>query len=76
MSPTRLREIAERMETLCIENRQLEDNSFHSETLRTDPCDGCIAAARELREFADDCDKALNALELEKTPCSPSAKPN
>jgi hypothetical protein len=76
MTPARMRQIAERLETLCAELRM---HIEESDGLRK-ACDGCKADARKLREFAAkmeiaeaELDSALDAL---GTPWNPSAKPN
>ena len=77
MTPERLRQIAERLETQCAELRMHVEES---EDLRI-ACDGCMADARALRDYADYTEKtnvklqnAIAALGLE--PWNPLAKPN
>ena len=62
MTPTRLRQAADRMEQVCIERRILVDKQAVA-------CDGCRAAARELREFADWAQRkyGLGEIDYERT---------
>ena len=62
MTPTRLRDIATLIESQCLEIRTL---SRRPERI---PCDGCKAAARELRELADwaQRNRGLGPIEYER----------
>ena len=54
MTATRLRETAERLETQCIQLRLWTEGTYAP----TYACDGCKAAARELRELAQEMERA------------------
>ena len=54
MTPTRLRQIADRLEQVCIEKRLLKERTAVA-------CDGCKAAARELREYAEQIGQKAHA---------------
>jgi hypothetical protein len=56
MTPTRMRQIAERLETLCAELRM---HIEESDGLRK-ACDGCLADAREMRDLANSLEKVNN----------------
>ena len=56
MTPTRLRQIATRIETVCVEKRSLLGEGHVA-------CDGCRADARELREFAQTLEKGAHPSE-------------
>ena len=45
MTPTRLRQIADRLELACSESRKLIHKDYR-------PCTACRQAAEELREYA------------------------
>ena len=73
MTPARLREIAERLNTLCSEIRMHVEESAD---LRI-ACDGCKADAAALRELADGWDRFKLFFEApEHSPWNTSAKPN
>jgi hypothetical protein len=46
LTPTRLRQIADRVEQVCIEKRILTEKQAVA-------CDGCKRDARDLRDFAE-----------------------
>jgi hypothetical protein len=54
ITPARLREIALRVETVCVEKRKYERRIKGEQATESGnmPCDGCHAAANELREMA------------------------
>ena len=56
MTPTQLREIAERLETTCFQLRSYKQEFWRSKEWPA--CDGCKAAARELRELAETMESA------------------